>query len=124
MKPVAYFEYFQQLRLTKFESTQQVVDSITMYDRLVNYRLHTTRSNEYYFLVCTYDELCKQHDYPVVPEALQLVLRDFETELLARYPSLGKTKLNVPICVRDTYVALRLWSNALDRLTKDSTSEK
>jgi len=121
VSPVRYFEFFQQVKVQKFESTRQVIDSIFRYEKLVNYRMTLQKDGgDYWFFANLVDDTLSKHSIyrrilffgkDIEAKYLLLVLDDLETAITDNY--IKQVVKPLPIVVRDTLVTIKIWQKAL-----------
>jgi hypothetical protein len=127
MKPVKYYEFFQQSKLQNFESTTQIVDSIMRYESLVNYRMRISANDNYWFLANLLDDTLQLYDFFYIrriqgkrlgAQYLISILSEFKTAINKEYPT--RKDVNRVIIVRDTLKLIDIWLEALTKMSVES----
>ena len=118
MKPVKYFEFFQEAYKHDYQSAAQVADSIFRYQTLIIYRMQTSKVNNdnYWYMVNALDLtwLDCNFDKESNPEYILKVINQFRAAIMIEYnsPELRRSC----IIVRDTLKVIDVWTIALKKL--------
>jgi hypothetical protein len=122
--PIRYYQYFQQAKLQKYESTQEVVDSLFRYEALLIYRMSVVRTNDNYWFLCnSLDDVFGNHQlYKKILHTgkmldatyLLRIVNEFESALYNEYGS--KVDRKSTHIVRDTISMIKVWKTALSKL--------
>ena len=127
MKNIKYYAYFEEARDLKYDTVQDVTNSIIRYNKLVNYRLFVTKGNNNYLFICNAldatiftTDFCKKlmSHIPISADCLIRKLDQFESIIRAKYST--KALIRSTGIIKDTLQLIRLWKvNLLNQSFKD-----